>query len=187
MAIQLRDLETYLVDAGLKYSMHDGYMHTSFATDVYRNQEGLASLFIIVRLEEDGEYFKLIAPNLYSFPPDGPNGRTVFRVLLGVCWRTKLIKFEYDELDGEIRGIIEFPLEDAKLTQRQFLRCLNGMVQILDEYHPAIASALAGGPGSLDAAETLSDNLRRAEKLYRLSGIEKPSRPASASDLILEE
>jgi len=187
MAIDFNTIENYMKEAGLKFTFHDDYIHTTFATDVYRNQEDNPALYIIVRLEEEGEYFKLIAPNLYRLPADMPQSGTLFRVLLGICWRTKLIKFEYDETDGEIRAIIEFPLEDGSLTQKQFLRCLNGMVQILDEYHLAIESALEGGPGSLDEAEQFSDIMRRTERLYRLSGMQKPHQPVSSRDLILEE
>lgn len=185
LATDLATLEAYLTEEGLKYSVHGDYIRTSFATDVYKDQDGDSSVFIIARLDEDGEYFKLLAPNLYNYPPEGPDRSEVFRVLLGVCWRSKLIKFEYDERDGEIRAIIEFPLEDAILTKRQFLRCLNGLVQIVDEYHSAIASAMAGGPGSLDEAEESSENYRRAERLYRAAGVER--RRAGASDLRLEE
>ncbi len=185
VATTLAVLESYLLEEGLKYSVHEDYIRTSFATDLYRDQEGDPSVFIAARLDEDGEYFKLMAPNLYAYPPDGPNRADVFRVLLGVCWRSKLIKYEYDERDGEIRAIIEFPLEDGTLTKRQFLRCLNGLVQIVDEYHPAIASAMSGGPGSLDMAEDVSDSLRRAERLYKLAGVERPR--VSPRDLLLEE
>ncbi len=173
MAIDLAALEAFFTEEGLKYSVHGDYIRTSFATDSYRDQDGDASVFIIARLDEGGEYFKLLAPNLYNYPPDGPDRAAVFKALLSVCWRSKLIKYEYDERDGEIRAIIEFPLEDGNLTKRQFLRCLNGLVQIVDEYHSAIASAMAGGPGSLDEAEESSENARRAEQLYRLAGVDK--------------
>jgi len=185
--MQLADLERYMNEENLKYSVHDGYMRTSFSTDIYRDQDGDSSLFMIARLDEDGEYFKLIAPNLYNYPETGENRAGVFRVLLGVCWRSKLIKFEYDERDGEIRGIIEFPLEDAILTKKQFLRCLNGLVQIVDEYHVAIASAMSGGSGSLDEAEKVSENIRRAENLYKMTGIDRSRTTAARTQLKLEE
>ena len=109
-------------------------------------------------------------------------------MLLGICWRTKLIKFEYDEQDGEIRALVEFPLEDAALTQKQFLRCLNGLVQIVDEYHPAIQSAIEGGSGSLDEAEQFSDIMRRTERLYKAAGILRDHQAeVSSADLWLEE
>jgi hypothetical protein len=184
VAITLSTLESYMVDEGLKYSQHDDYIRTSFATDLYRDQDGDPSVFIIARVEEDGEYFKLMAPNLYHYPPDGENCSEVFRILLGVCWRSKLIKYEYDERDGEIRAIVEFPLEDGTLTGKQFLRCLNGLVQIIDEYHAAIATAIAGGQASLDEAEDTADNIRKAEKVLRAAGVDR-NRMAADPDGIL--
>ena len=184
MAIELSTIESFMTAEGLKYSVHDDYVRTSFATDIYRDQDGDASVFIIARLDEDGEYFKLMAPNLYHYPPDGPYTAEVFRTLLGVCWRSKLIKYEYDERDGEVRAIIEFPLEDAPLTSKQYLRCLNGLVQIIDEYHGAIAEAMAGGVASLDDAEDEAENVRRAERIMRAAGIDKAALMADNSGLL---
>lgn len=184
MAITLSIIESYMVAESLKYSLHDDYLRTSFATDMYKDQDGDASVFIIARPEEDGEYFKLMAPNLYHYPPDGDNASEVFRTLLGVCWRSKLIKYEYDDRDGEIRAIVEFPLEDANMTSRQFLRCLNGLVQIIDEYHGAIASAIGGALASLDDAEESADNIRKADRILRAAGVDRTTTPAGTGGII---
>lgn len=184
MATTLSTIESYMIAEGLKYSLNDDYIRTSFATDLYKDQDGDSSVFIIARIEEDGEYFKLMAPNLYHYPPDGPNTSEVFRILLGVCWRSKLIKYEYDERDGEIRAIVEFPLEDALLSSRQFLRCLNGLVQIIDEYHAAIATAINGAAASLDEAEEVADNIRKADRILRAAGIDKSTRSADTGGIV---
>lgn len=184
MATTLSIIESYMVAESLKYSMHDDYLRTSFATDLYKDQDGDSSVFIIARVEEDGEYFKLMAPNLYNYPPDGSNASEVFRTLLGVCWRSKLIKYEYDERDGEIRAIVEFPLEDASLSKTQFLRCLNGLVQIIDEYHEAIATAIGGLEASLDDAEDAADNVRKADRILRAAGIDNTRASADSGGII---
>jgi hypothetical protein len=184
VATTLSTIESYMIAEGLKYSLNDDYIRTSFATDLYKDQDGDSSVFIIARIEEDGEYFKLMAPNLYHYPPDGPNTSEVFRILLGVCWRSKLIKYEYDERDGEIRAIVEFPLEDAALSSRQFLRCLNGLVQIIDEYHEAIATAINGSAASLDEAEEAADNIRKADRILRAAGINKATRSVGPGGIV---
>ncbi|MDX9899172.1 MAG: hypothetical protein RBT62_09635 [Spirochaetia bacterium] len=184
MAITLSMIESYMVAESLKYSLHDGYLRTSFATDLYRDQDGDSSVFIIARVEEDGEYFKLMAPNLYHYPPDGGNTAEVFRTLLGVCWRSKLIKYEYDERDGEIRAIVEFPLEDASMSSKQFLRCLHGLVQIIDEYHEAIATAISGREASLDEAEEAADNVRKADRILRAAGVDRSKSSANSGGII---
>lgn len=62
-----------------------------------------------------------------------------------VQWQTKLIQFEYDRNDGEIRPIVEFPIEDSTLTARQLMRCILGLVEIIDNYYPVLRWALDEG------------------------------------------
>lgn len=57
-----------------------------------------------------------------------------------------MLQWEYDPSDGEIRAIIEFPLEDAEMTERQFNRCLHGLVQLVDEMAmPRLKHVMATG------------------------------------------
>jgi hypothetical protein len=144
MAIQQGDLAEYLNEERLRYTVMEDHLRLSFSTDYYQSPDGEKSVFLVLKLEEEGEYFKLIAPNLYRQEPGSLNP-AVFQTLLQVSWKTKLVQFEYDDSDGEIRAVIEFPIEDGTLTRRQLMRCLNGMVQIVEEYHPVIEDALRDG------------------------------------------
>jgi hypothetical protein len=109
----------------------------------------------------------------------------VFRALLMISWRTKLIQFEFDEEDGEIRGMIEFPLEDSSLTQKQLIRCLNGMVQIIDEYHSVIDQAIRTGFVNFGRLERQDEIERRSKEIFEYIGI-KPEQPRT-SRLELED
>ena len=42
-----------------------------------------------------------------------------------------MLRWEYDPIDGEIIASVILPLEDALLTECQFNRCLNGLVQLV--------------------------------------------------------
>jgi hypothetical protein len=78
--------------------------------------------------------------------------------MLSISWETKMLQWEYDPSDGEIRAIIEFPLEDSTLTEKQFNRCLHGLVQIVDEMAmPRLNVVMETGkdPGDLEAGERL--------------------------------
>ena len=57
-------------------------------------------------------------------------------------------------------------------------------MQIIDEYHAAIATAIAGGQASLDEAEDTADNIRKAEKVLRAAGVDR-NRMAADPDGIL--
>ncbi|MGI9110157.1 MAG: hypothetical protein ACR2KA_09085 [Opitutales bacterium] len=53
-----------------------------------------------------------------------------------------MVQFEYDAQDGEIRAIVEFPLEDVQLTSRQLMRCIHGLVKVMDRNHVTIVDAI---------------------------------------------
>ncbi len=146
MGTSYEEIRGFMDDSGLKYRMSDGdeYIITGFKTNNYVDSDGDDGLRVVIRLREDGEYFEVFAPMAYQYA-DGPNKLAVMQALMMVQWKTKLIQYEYDAKDGEIRPIIEFPLEDSRLTQRQFLRVLHGLVQLVDEYDPVVRKAIETG------------------------------------------
>jgi hypothetical protein len=186
MATSLAEIERCLTEEDLRFTRVEEYVRTSFSTDYYQDSDGDRSIFLVLKPEEDGEYFKLIAPNLYNLPAnlDAGTREAVFKVLLMVCWRTKLIQFEYDDSDGEVRAIVEFPLEDAPLTHRQLMRCIHGMVQIVDEYHPIIANVIATGKIDFSGPKLGADLGKLAMEYYAFMGRKKR---AGAGKLRLEE
>ncbi len=69
-----------------------------------------------------------------------------------------MLQWEYDPSDGEIRAIIEFPLEDSILTEKQFNRCLSGLIQIVDSVAiPRLLEVMVTGqdPGNVELGERL--------------------------------
>lgn len=109
----------------------------------YRDHEGRDALMVVAGLMEDGEYFRIFAPSAYK--AEGPNKAALLQAFMQCQWNTKLIQFEFDHEDGEVRPIIEFPLEDAELTEAQLHRCIGGLCSILDTYHASFMKALETG------------------------------------------
>jgi hypothetical protein len=64
---------------------------------------------------------------------------------LQISWETKMVQFEYDPDDGEVRAIIEFPIEDSTLTRKQLMRCIFGITGILEKHHEQIMDAMRSG------------------------------------------
>jgi len=173
MATTLKEISSFLTEEGLKHSIPEGkdFIRTGFKTENYRDTEGDPHLSIIVKADEDGEFVKVFAPSAYKCPADANSFHrlSLFQTLLHISWMTKMIQFEYDPDDGEVRPMIEFPLEDAKLTRRQIVRCLRALVQILDKYHPDIKDAIQHGltpenPNSTRAAFEEFMRQRREER-----------------------
>jgi hypothetical protein len=144
MATTLEQVAAFMESEGLRFKIDDGVIRTGFQTPHYRDTDGDPGIPLVIRLEEDGEFIKVIAPNLYSYP-DGPHKAALFQTLLMTSWDTKMIQYEYDARDGEVRAIIEFPLEDAPLTAKQLMRCLHGIAGLVDESHEKVVAAMENG------------------------------------------
>lgn len=129
MGATLPQIASFLTTKGWKYRLDEE--QSRIYTGV--KGENLDNLLIIIELEEDGEFFSIYAPQVISGIQEHPHKGAILQTMLSISWETKMLQWEYDPSDGEIRAIIEFPLEDSTLTERQFNRCLHGLVQLVDE------------------------------------------------------
>ncbi|XFA73096.1 hypothetical protein RYO59_001334 [Thermosynechococcaceae cyanobacterium Okahandja] len=102
------------------------------------NGDHLERFIVIIELDEEGEFFKLYAPNLLPGIKHHRFKDAILQTLLCISWQTKMLQWEYDPSDGEVRAIIEFPVEDGTLTERQFFRCLGALVEIVDTTVPRL-------------------------------------------------
>jgi hypothetical protein len=119
---------------------------------------------IIISLKENGEYLEIVAPQLLKVKDHVYKG-VLFQTLLAISWQVKMLRWEYDPLDGEIRASIAFPLEDAPLTQKQFNRVLSGLIDIVDRVSmPRLKAVLATGedPGEKELGEALLEVMESA-------------------------
>ena len=155
MATSLQQLSKYLDRRGWKYRLAED------ENRIYTGVKGehVDHLFVVIELEEGGEFFSVYAPKVLSDDiRDHKHKLAVLQTMLSISWETKMLQWEYDPSDGEIRAIIEFPLEDAEMTERQFNRCLHGLVQLVDEMAiPRLTHVLETGydPSDEDEGERL--------------------------------
>ncbi len=145
MAMTLDQITDLLDQLELTYQRQDGYVFLTMETQVYRDPEknGNKALTLMIELMEDGEFFTLLAPRAYFVL--GGHQDAFLRACARVQWRTKLVQFEWDATDGEVRPIIELPLEDAALTRRQLQRCIFALCSIVDQYHEVLCRAATEG------------------------------------------
>lgn len=154
MAANVQQIATYLDKLGWDYRIEDE--DDRIVTGV--EAENLEDFVIVVQLDEDGRFFRLFAPHVLSGLPDHPHKAAILQTMLAISWETKMLQWEYDPSDGEIRAIIEFPLEDANLTEKQFNRCLSGLIQLVDSVAmPRLAEVMETGhdPGNVELGERM--------------------------------
>jgi hypothetical protein len=154
MAATLEQIASYLDKKGWKYRKEED--ECRIITGVYA--ESIEQFLIVIQLDEEGEFFEIYAPRVLTGVKDHPHKDAILQTMLCISWETKMLQWEYDPSDGEIRAIIEFPLEDALLTERQFNRCLYSLVQLVDELAlPRLKTVMETGsdPGDINEGERL--------------------------------
>ena len=154
MAANVQQIGKYLDNLGWEYRI-DGE-EDRIITGV--EADNIEDFLIVVQLDEEGRFFRLFAPQVLSGIQEHPHKAAILQTMLSISWETKMLQWEYDPSDGEIRAIIEFPLEDSNLTEKQFNRCLTGLIQLVDSVAmPRLQAVMDTGsdPGNLQLGERL--------------------------------
>jgi hypothetical protein len=149
MATTLSAISDMMHTLGIKHDVRNtgssSCIVSAWTAEQYRDEEGQGTLLMVVALEENGEYLKCFFPKAFMVPSDHPHREAAFRAMLMYQWKTKLIQFEWDESDGEVRPIIEFPLEENTLKPKQLHRCIQGLISLTDRFSPILERALEEG------------------------------------------
>ena len=70
MAVNLEQIEAFLVEADLKYRLEEeGHLLTGFATQSYENEDGRRGVAVAVVLSDDGRVLEFTAPPALRCPP----------------------------------------------------------------------------------------------------------------------
>jgi hypothetical protein len=154
MAADLQQIAKYLDKLGWEYRIEDE--DDRIITGV--EADNIEDFLIVVQLDEEGKFFRLFAPQVIVGVQHHPHKAAILQTMLAISWETKMLQWEYDPSDGEIRAIIEFPLEDSILTEKQFNRCLTGLIQLVDSVAmPRLQAVMDTGhdPGNVELGERL--------------------------------
>jgi len=155
MATSIEQVKGFLDEHDLKYAVdaeRDAIV-LGFNIDpeasTYRDDDGDPYIRLVVRVLEGGEFLTVFSPNAWNI--DGcVYQAAVLEALVAIQMKYKLLRFDYDMNDGEIRPNVELPLEDSALTSRQFHRLMQSVLHGIDRFDRVIRRALATGEVSFD-------------------------------------
>ncbi|BCL35928.1 hypothetical protein NSMS1_23750 [Nostoc sp. MS1] len=154
MGANLKQIANYLDRLGWDYRLEEEEDRIITGVDA----DNLEDFLIVVQLDEEGKFFRVFAPQVLAGVQNHPYKGAILQTMLAISWETKMLQWEYDPSDGEIRAIIEFPLEDSILTEKQFHRCLSGLIQIVDNIAlPRLKEVMKTGhdPGNIELGERI--------------------------------
>ncbi len=149
MSTNPEEIKSFLDQKKLKYGHEAGSdkINSGFSCDNYRNPDGKNQVLFVIHCENDGESVKIVASNVYKVPLDLSAKRKaiIWQTLLQANWYSRVISFQYDDNDGEIRAVTHIHLKDATLTSAQLMFAIYALPNILDDYGPDIQRAIELG------------------------------------------
>ncbi|NES22801.1 MAG: hypothetical protein F6K41_28745 [Symploca sp. SIO3E6] len=140
MATTIRQIAKFLDNRRWKYMVdEDNFRVLTSVEAAYVEQ-----FVIVIQLHEDGRFLQFYVPRLFGDAQEHQPQESIFHKLLALSWNTKLLQWESDLMNGEVRAAIKCPLEDAPLTEKQFNYCLSRLIPMVDQVAmPRIKAVMA--------------------------------------------
>ena len=145
MVMDVDDLKQLVSESGLNFQeLTEEKLHVVHRTEIYKNTDGESVLAFIIELAQEGTILRLHCP--MALNASSGDTEAYLAACMEVQARTLLVKFEYDDDDGEICPSIELPIgEDGLVTVQQFRRCMGVMLVIIDKNWDALETARETG------------------------------------------
>jgi len=186
MATTVDEIKGFLDEFELKYVVHekDPAIAISFSSDphetAYRDRDGDPCLQIVIVVLEDGEFVSLFAPQAWNIRAC-EHKAAVFEAMSSIQMQYKMLRFDYDPNDGEIRPNVELPLEDAELTSKLFHRLMHALMHGVKRFAPVIQHAIRTGEVSM---ALIDDEKASVEPVPDVSGLLELAEQAGGIDAL---
>jgi len=134
-------IEQILTDLELKFQTKDGNYILFSGTENYVDKDGDKSLPLVISDNKKAEVLSITSPGLYMVPA---HLQELFaEACITVQFKSKFLRYELDERDGEVRACIEMPYSgDQFITKKQLVRAIIALVGLVDQYEPFLRSVL---------------------------------------------
>lgn len=156
MPVTLEQVQSFLDEYDLRYEVHleREAVLVGFGVDpdqtTYRDRNGAAGIQLVIQVLEEGEFLSIFAPRAWNIA-NCTHKAAVCEALAAIQARYKLLRFDYDAADGEIRPNVELAVEDTEVTSRQFHRLMHGLYLGVQRFDGVIRHAMATGEVSFAA------------------------------------
>lgn len=190
MAMTIDEISDLLTECGIDHETNELFEAIRFGFRLepswtnYRNPAGAATHEFVISLHGDGEFVAVYLPRTWIIA-DCPHRAAVFEVLATYQGQRRMIRFDHDPEDGEIRANMEIWLADTSLSLTQLQTMINQIGRGVCRIDPVIRHAMRTGEVSFELIADLDED-REAERVGELAraagGIEALERLVSGGD-----
>jgi len=116
---------------------------------------------VIIRLEVEGTFLQFRTMSYLHCPADHGSLTEVLKVLGGINYRKRLVKFGWDSSDGEIVAYADIWIVDTQLTGQQLHHMLYNFIPVIDSSYARIKETIETGtdPGEKTPEELAGEVL----------------------------
>lgn len=143
MSTSLAACAKHLSAAGIRHHVdsEEAAIRVLFETRAYTNPRG--ERLAIVRIETPDDGRRVRASIMRAFSNAG-NPAAACLALCQLAAATPLVGIEYDARGGDLRLVVEAPVEDGRLTTSQLCAMLDGLVEAAETWHAATCRGESG-------------------------------------------
>jgi len=147
----------------------NAFVATKLPTKKYADTSCNHAIQIVVKIEDQGEFIRFIAPNVYANKKP-EHDMAIFQTCMHATRDDQLIQCCFNESTGEIYIQVEVFLGESPLSERQLMKALLGIVDIVNIYDDAFRSAIH--TGTFTYSQIYADRVKLAtlaKKLFEVS------------------
>ena len=117
---------------------------------------------LVISVYDQGVFLQIRSVNYMFCPPNHPALVELLKAMADVNYQTRLVKFAWDQSDGEVVAYADLWLMDTTLTQEQLHRMLGNYVPAIDLHSYRFRRTLEEGrdPGRVDPSKLVGELLK---------------------------
>jgi hypothetical protein len=173
MAMTIDEISDLLTESGIGHETNEPLAAIRFGFHLdpswtnYRNPAGAATHEFMIGLHGDGEFLAVHLPRTWMIG-DCPHKAAVFEVLATYQGQRRMIRFDYDPEDGEIRANMEIWLADTSLSAAQLQWMIRQLGRGVCRLDPVIRHAMRTGEVSFERSAEFDED-RETERVGELA------------------
>lgn len=116
----------------------------------YRDRSGNDIALVILNLFASVNNIQIFSPSCFAVPDDPEREGLFFKACTILNWKSTLCKYKYEPVFGLFEAVVDYPIDDYTMTQKQLITCINELIYMLNLSYPLFDKISKEGVMDLD-------------------------------------
>lgn len=116
----------------------------------YRDRSGNDIALVILNLFASVNNIQIFSPSCFAVPDEPEREGLFFKACTILNWKSTLCKYKYEPVFGLFEAVVDYPIDDYTMTQKQLITCINELIYMLNLSYPLFDKISKEGVIDLD-------------------------------------